>query len=464
MLAITSVVLGAVLVLSLAAAFALNALNATHDTSHRALTAMAIVGDRVRRQGVAGLHDPTVHTAILQLHGGVRLYDASGRLLGSQGLGPPHKDVRLALADWDKPVHQDKILRAKVLGGVRLVVVRPVYVLTTPRQRLLAVVVAPIVPEVPGWREIVPVIVAIALSLGLAQLLWSLLIRRFTRPIEALTGWAGRLADGELRARVPATHGVSELTGLTLALQRMADALASESERREAFLAEVAHDLRTPLSVQRTLLLSMAREDPTSLAQVPRLAGQAQAETERLIRLVNGLLQMARLEAGQQVTVREQIDLREPVAMAAAGFEVAARRRRVRLVMEMGERPVPVVGDADRIAEITANLLDNAMRHAGADGEVAVVTRQCADGRHAELEVRDSGPGVSEAVRQTMWQRFASAGVAGGRPAGGLGLAISRALARAMGGDLDLAPGMPTRFVLTLPCPPRRTRTQLAQV
>jgi signal transduction histidine kinase len=335
-------------------------------------------------------------------------------------------------------------VREVVSHGRRILVAfDPVYV-PARQEQYLVILNAPVRPLPPSVRDVAPLIVASVLALILAQLLWAVVIRRLTRPLEAMSAWAARLAAGDLAARPEVSEGVEELRRLAASLTRLAETLSAEHDRREAFLAEVAHDLRTPLSVQRTLLMSLGRAGEPGV-DVPRLARQMQAETERLIRLVNNLLDMARLEAGSVPLERERLDLREPVAMAAASFEVLARGRGVRLAMALGDAPVPAFADADRVTQIVTNLIDNAVRHAGDGGHVEVRTALDERRERALLEVVDSGPGVAPGARRTLWQRF------GG---GGLGLAISRALARAMDGDLELAPELPTRFVLSLPARP----------
>jgi signal transduction histidine kinase len=452
LMATTSIVLAAVLVLSFAAYFLVNVLHAHDDTRHRMLYELPQVVSAIRHDGAAGAA-PVVHEAARILKGGVTVYSGTGKVLVHAGSPPPKAYLQKVLADPDLALERATWHEVHEHGKDILVGLYPSYV--SNGQYALVALNGLVAPSPPSWSQVAPVLVAELLALLLAQLLWSLVIRRFTRPLEAISNWAGRLAAGDLRARVETTEGVAELRDLGDALHRMADALAAEHDRREEFLAEVAHDLRTPLSVQRTVLMALARSDgSTAAADVPRLARQAQAETERLIRLVNGLLDLARLESGQVVTACDSLDLREPVAMAASTFEVYARQRRIALAVDLGADSVPALGDADRVTQIATNLIDNAVRHAGRGGRVAIQTRLCEDGRRAELSVTDSGPGVPEAVRRTMWQRFAPGGD-GVRMRTGLGLAISRALARAMGGDLDLAAGPETRFVLSLPTAPR---------
>lgn len=446
LMAITSVVLGAAVFLSLLALFVMNVLHAPQDTRHRLLAQLPVVVEAVRRQGPAGAGGRLAVVA-REVGGGVAVYDASGRLLAHRGRLPPATAVRDAAMDLELGRRLTDWHDVHLAGRRVLVALYPMFDPASGRELLIAAD-APVRPQALSVRQTAPVLVAGVLALILAQLLWSVVIRRFTRPLEAITAWAGRLAAGDLGARLQVGEGVAELRTLGDALARMAGALAAESERREAFLAEVAHDLRTPLSVQRTLLRTLARREGAP-EEVPRLAARAQAETERLIRLVNGLLDMARLEAGQPLGTRSRIDLREPVAMAAAAFEPAARERGVRLEVDLGAEPLPVLADPDRVTEIATNLLDNALRHAGDGGEVRVRAGADRAAGRASVGVSDSGPGVSPAVLDTLWERFGATG--DGRVRGGLGLAISRALARAMEGELELLPGRPTTFVLTLP-------------
>lgn len=456
LMAITSVVLVAALGLSLGTLFGLNALHAPGDTTRLLAGAVTRVADRMEAAG------PTVKTLsyamahpLEQRKVSVAFYSEAGRRIRGAGPPMPGAAVRAALEAAESR-YRPSITKAVVDGRQSALEAAPVWV--AKKQAFFYVVMSvPVRPLPVSSRDFVAVLTAAIGSLILAQVLWSLAIRRFTRPLEEISQWAEHLARGDPNSRIE-VRGTVELERLATALDDMARAVMAERERRESFLAEVAHDLRTPLSVQRTLFRRMAAAD-VSADDRTAIARRADRETERLIRLVNGLLDLARVELGRDEGPLRRVDLREVAAMVTLPYESETQTRDVHLEVTLPPRPVMVRASEDRLVRIATNLLDNALHHVPDGGTIEVrVDVDPVDAfragapRVARLRVWDTGPGVAPEMRERIWERFAR-GI--GEPEGtggtGLGLSISRALARAMGGDLTLDEGPGGRFVLTLP-------------
>jgi two-component system sensor histidine kinase BaeS len=285
--------------------------------------------------------------------------------------------------------------------------------------------------------------------------------RRFVRPLEATQAVTSRIAGGDLDARVPDPPGSDpELGALAGSVNAMAASLAQAKGAERQFLLSVSHDLRTPLTSIRGF--AEAIEDGT-VVDIPAAAGVIGSQAARLERLVGDLLALATLEARRFTLQLQSFDLSPAVAATAAGFAPAAAELGLTLVVDDG-RPAAVAAtaDPDRLAQITANLIENALRYAA--HEVRVTTTNGA-GR-AELWVADDGPGIAAPDLIRVFDRLFVSRPRADRPGGsglggselggsGLGLAIVAELASAMGGSVraesPLGPRGGTRMVVSLP-------------
>lgn len=286
----------------------------------------------------------------------------------------------------------------------------------------------------------------------LAALAVSLLAtRRLAGPLHALTAAAARVAAGNYATRLPKPGLGIEFDSMAGAFNSLAATLQATESTRRRLLADLAHELRTPLATLDAYLEGLADgvAEPTT-ATWALLAEQ----TARMRRLAEDIALVSRAEEGQLPLHPQPVDL---VDLAAAAVRAAApryRAKRVELDADEPPRPVPIIGDPDRLTQILANLLDNALRHTPAGGRVTVaVTR--AD-RTAELRVTDTGGGIPAKHLPHVFDRFYRGDAARDRGSGGsgIGLTISRALARAHGGDLTATspgPGAGATFTLFLP-------------
>jgi signal transduction histidine kinase len=278
----------------------------------------------------------------------------------------------------------------------------------------------------------------------------SLLRRAVThalRPLGDISETAQRIAAGDRDERLKPDDPTTELGGLAQSFDEMLDALAvalrtaqiAEQAQRK-FLADVAHQMRTPLAgirVSSELLLFQADDaDPN---ERERLLGNLVRETNRVTRLVNGLLRIARLDLDTGLLL-ESTDLEQ-----LCRTEIERQQDLTELTLRfVVDEPLsgPVLIDPNQFREVLANLLDNARRFAAK--EIVVTLVEHADGR-CVIRVSDDGPGVASDDHDRIFERFVSIGSAQGT---GLGLPIARSIARAHGGDLlSTAEG----FVLSLP-------------
>jgi signal transduction histidine kinase len=292
-------------------------------------------------------------------------------------------------------------------------------------------------------------LVAVPLSTGvLAVLVWWL-VSRVLQPVEDIRAEVDRISAHRLDRRVPVPPTGDEVARLARTMNGMLDRLAAAAERQRRFVADAAHELRSPLARIRTQLEVDAVHPETVDAAATQTA--VLTETGRLQRLVDDLLLLARGDAGAADPARAGlVDLDDVVHGLAA-----VRRTPGGPVIETDAvAPAQVHGNRAQLERAVGNLLDNAVRHAGS--RVTITLHQSADGT-ATLVVADDGPGVPPHAREMVFERFARLDDARSADGGaGLGLAIARDTAVRHGGALALDGGGPpgARFVLTLPGDP----------
>ena len=217
---------------------------------------------------------------------------------------------------------------------------------------------------------------------------------------------------------------------------------------RRDFVANVNHELRTPIGALTVLAEALAGE--ANRSTVERLAGRIQAEAARAAALIDDLLEFAKVEAREQPRHRE-VDIAEVVALATQRTSALAEQRRIRVVTNV--EPAVVVGEFDQLVVALTNLLDNAMNYSDEGGTVNIDART--SGKNVEITVRDEGIGIPARDLDRIFERFYRVDAARDRRTGGtgLGLAIVRHVATNHGGEIfvDSQEGVGSTFVLRLP-------------
>jgi two-component system sensor histidine kinase BaeS len=374
-----------------------------------------------------------------------RVEEGLSRLLGGAGATPTLPTgvtaddldtVRLLRGDTQQGRHGDTVFVARPLTAVNGTA--PVVVLTEE------------VNNRPFGGNGLAVIGAAALSLVIAALVAGYLARRMTQPLAAMETTARAIAGGDLTARVD-TAGVrdDELASLANAINAMANDLDVARGHERAFLLSVSHDLRTPLTSIRGYAEAIA--DGTVEGREPRVraAEVILSESRRLDRLVADLLDLARLDAHQFSLHPTRVDVRAVVVDTVEAFRPAAAELGLALEVEPGEA-VDTTVDAQRLAQIIANLVENALKFATTRVSVGV---RALDER-VELHVDDDGPGIAPADLPHVFDRLYTSRTVPGRTLGtGIGLAIVHELAVAMDGDARVEPldAEGTRFLVTFP-------------
>lgn len=410
--ALSGVVLFALLGLALE-----RATDAAADATARDVAALAAEGQ---------LSDP------VPVAGGqvVQVIDAQGRVraasIGADRLVPLLRPDELAAVRGGRRLYVTDS-RAALTGPMR-VVARPAGTDTV----LVARPVAETYRSV-GLLRTALLLVYPALVLLLSAMAWRV-VGAALRPVEGLRAGAESITGAGRADRLPVPASGDEIHRLAVTLNDMLDRLAAARARQRAFVADAAHELRSPLAAMRTELEVAQRHGITG-----ELAGDLLADVERLSHLVDDLLLLARTDDAAPTVAAV-----DPVDLAALLREVCERCRGSRVPVTCPvEGPLWTNGDRGALLRVLTNLVDNAVRHA-ASRVVLTGYREAGD---AVLEVVDDGPGIPAADRERVFDRFTRLDDARARDDGGagLGLAIVRELVRRHGGTVhveDAAPGV----------------------
>jgi len=306
----------------------------------------------------------------------------------------------------------------------------------------LGVVVATTFTIIFGWRTGLKSEVRVLLTAGVFLVVTQVLAHGMTLPLRQMAAAARRMAAGEWDVDVTTT-GRDEVGELARAFTSMAAQLAEVDRQRRALLADVGHELRTPVAALQARLENLVdgveAPDPDLLATMLRA-------TERLGRLVAQVLDLSRLEAGTEVVDCQPFDLAEVLEGAADESRLVSPATALVVEVEPGCK---AVGDPERIHQVVANLLENAVRHSPRGESVRLWAGRTDHAGTVAIEVADLGPGIPAAERERVFQRF-HRGADGGT---GLGLAIARWIVDLHGGTIRAMPGRPSGCLVRVELP-----------
>jgi two-component system, OmpR family, sensor kinase len=295
-----------------------------------------------------------------------------------------------------------------------------------------------------------------AVALGVVGLVAWWVVHLGVRPIKQMTATASAIAGGDLSHRVPAPTAGTEAGELGQALNTMLarieeafDERTRSEDRLRQFVADASHELRTPVTTIRgyaELYRAGGLDEATELQEAMRRTEQ---ESVRMGRLIDDLLQLARLDQGRPL-VQQPVDVAAVVADAGRDAQAVAPERAITVDVD---GPLVVTGDEDRLRQVVANVVGNALVHT--EPGAAIELRASRDDRSARIEVVDHGAGMDPDVAARAFERFYRADPSRSRHRGGsgLGLSIVQAVVGAHGGTvaLDTAPGAGTTVVIEVP-------------
>ena len=293
--------------------------------------------------------------------------------------------------------------------------------------------------------------VALPLIMGAAIGGGYLLMRNALHPMNEIATTAERITSRNLNERVPVVPTGDEVERMAVSLNRMMERLEDAFHHISRFSADAAHEIRTPLAIIRGELEN-ALQAPGLTAELRETIGSALEETERLSRIVEQLLEMSRLEAGETLVERTRFDFADMTRTTVDQMRLLAEEKNLQLRFE-STKPVDIEGDPLRLKQIVVNLVDNAIKYTPSGGWVSVSTFP-QDGR-VVLEVTDTGIGIPKDATSQIFDRFFRVDKARSRQLGGtgLGLAIVKSICSAYNGSVTVKSGEGTGAVFRVELP-----------
>ena len=336
------------------------------------------------------------------------------------------------LGSPDRDIHQARARSFQLQGGFQLLVGRDVHDLDLAKQRIITALI---------W--------GLLITLVLALIGGSMMTRSTVRRLEAITRTSREIMAGDLSQRIPGDGSGDDFDLLAVSLNAMLDRIEALMEEVKRVSDNIAHDLKTPLTRLKGELEQLDVDLGAGPGgDQPRLQ-RALDEADGLLATFGALMRIARVESGARRAAFAEVELARVVSDAVALYRALADERGQHLQLTIDQRPV-IAGDRDLLFQMLANLLDNAIKFTPPGGEL-LVTLGSTDGL-ACLVVTDSGPGIPEARREAVLQRFFRLEESRSTPGNGLGLSMVAAIVKLHDGQLclrDNEPGL--KVVIALP-------------
>jgi signal transduction histidine kinase len=285
--------------------------------------------------------------------------------------------------------------------------------------------------------------------LSVAGLLIGLITRRalLTR-VDSIRQTVSAIIHGDLKHRLPTQVKDDELSTLSRTINGMLEQIELLVHGVRNVSNSIAHDLRTPLAELRSRLEELALIRPPPEQTYAEIDG-AVADVDRVIRIFDALLRLAEIDAGMRRSGFVALDVADLAANAVEFYAPAAELKNISLTFR-SDGSLPVSGDSILLAQAMSNLIDNALKFAPVNGAIEVAVLKRDDGR-AEISVSDNGPGISDAEKSKVVERFYRGDASRGTPGVGLGLSLVQAVAKLHGSTLELSDRSPgLRVALTV--------------
>lgn len=332
------------------------------------------------------------------------------------------------------------------LYTVRRVAPNRLFVLAAPQPRLAAL-------RLFLDDLLTPLLQAGAIAAVVALILSSLVARWVAQPLQKMAQVAQGIARGDYAQTAPVS-GPDEVRALGHSLNEMSRQVQASQQTQRDFLANVSHELKTPLTSIQGFAQAIEDGAAASPEAVKRSAEIIYQEADRMRRLVADLLELARLDAGARALNRAPLDLRLLLSSIAERFAQPAQEKGLTLKTDLPPQLPTLIGDADRLAQVITNLLDNALKHTPTGGSVTLAASAAPDAVH--LHVVDTGAGIPPEDLGRIFERFYQVDKSRAHAPGGglgLGLAITKEIVEAHRGAINVESvvGLGTRFNVRLP-------------
>ena len=387
------------------------------------------------------------------------VYYPDGRLLiGSDAELPPNAEranapevIEALESDIGRGVNLRKNQKGETLMYMAVLVQREIEVIGILR---LAVSIE---PSRQSARQsfLVMMLFALLIVSGMS-IAGGILAKNLARPIQVLTQATEKMEQGDLGVRVKPS-GPGELRRLADLFNSMANRLQSNVNELRAFVANASHELRTPLTVVK-LHTEALREGALQDQEVAdRFLGEIDTEIDRLVRMVNDLLDLSRMEAGLGTGTQAPVNLNAIVREVFETFEMRAARAQVDLKLDAEPNLPSMIGYEDQLRRVFYNLVENAIKYTTAGGQIEMLVRSGPNPNMVRVLIRDTGPGISPEHLPHVFERFYRAETSqprsGSGRGSGLGLSIAKSIVENHGGQIGVSShiGNGTTFWVDLP-------------
>jgi signal transduction histidine kinase len=295
-------------------------------------------------------------------------------------------------------------------------------------------------------------ILSLLLGTLAAIILGFFIARSLTKPIADISQAAVRFAGGDYTSRTGAV-GQDEIGKLGRVFNEMAESLAHIEQNRRDFLANVSHELKTPVASIQALAEALQDGVVSRPEQQQRYLATIVDQSKHIDRLIHDLLDLAQLEAGELTIVTQHVDMAAFLTTEAAKYQHFLSAKNLKLALDLPANLPLAAADVNRLSQVLANLVSNAIRHSPENGVITIAASSHRS--HIAVTVADHGTGIDPVDQARIWDRFYRAEKSRSRESGGtgLGLSIAKLLVQAMGGDISVTstPGKGAAFTFTVP-------------